>query len=69
MATAVVGSIGLLVMVVEEDVAIVLGGVVLIAFGLATIVLTRLDVTHRSAALMGGAGLQETQEQGGKTRP
>lgn len=69
LATAVIGSIGLLVMVVEQDVAIVLGGVVLIAFGLATIVLTRLDVTHRSGALMGDAVLQETQEQGGETRP
>ncbi len=69
LATAVVGSIGLVVMVVEQDIAIVLGGIVLVAFGLATIVLTRLDVTQRSAALMGGAALQESQERGGETRP
>ena len=67
-ATAVVGGIGLLVMQVGEGTALVLSGAVAVGFGLAAVLLTRLEVRGSEASLVGRAGLPDGQERGGGYR-
>ena len=63
-ATAVVGTIGLFVMSVGQETALVLSGLVLVSFGLAAILLTRVDVRQKSGPLVSGSMLQDTQGPG-----
>ncbi len=60
-ATAVVGGVGLTVISVPQDLALVLSGVVLVVMGVAAIGLTRVDVTRKEAALVGGSVAHDSQ--------
>ncbi len=67
-ATVVVGGIGLLVMEVGEGTALVLSGAVVVGFGLAAVLLTRVAVKEHEASLVDGATLQDGQERGEGSR-
>ncbi len=60
-ATAVVGGVGLTVISVPQDLALVLSGVVVVVMGVAAIGLTRVDVTRKEAALVGGSVAHDSQ--------
>lgn len=65
-ATAVVGGIGLTVMSVNQDLALVLSGVVVLVMGVAAIGLTRVDVTRKRPALVGGTAAHDPHGPGGQ---
>ena len=67
-ATAVVGGTGLLIMVVSQDTAMVLAGIVLAGFAFATVLLTRVDVTKERHTLTAGNVAHDTSSDAGGRR-
>ena len=61
LATAVVAGIGLLVMSVEEDMALLLVGMTVLGMGIAALVLQRVDIKDPSRLALQEAGVEESQ--------